>query len=63
MVIDGSEPNQAISFQSRVFNIADTPKLIDLMQKLNIVMIEEALSRSKVRKELAASYLRVSRYP
>jgi len=60
--IDGSKPHDAVSSQSRVLDITDSPKLADSMQNLSRAMIEEALTRSKGKKELAASYLGVSRY-
>ena len=60
--IEGSEPHTAVSSQSRVLNITDTSNLADSMQNLSRAMIEEALTRSKGKKELAASYLGVSRY-
>ncbi len=60
--IEGSGPCDAVSSQSRVTNIGDTSTLADSMQNLSRAMIEEALTRSRGRKELAASYLGVSRY-
>ncbi len=60
--IEGSGPCDAVLSQSRVTNIGDTSTLADSMQNLSRSMIEEALTRSKGRKELAASYLGVSRY-
>ena len=62
MDIDGSKPHDAVSSQSRVLDITESPKLADSMQNLSRAMIEEALTRSKGKKELAASYLGVSRY-
>ncbi len=60
--IEESEPHTAVSSQSRVLNITDTSNLAESMQNLSRSMIEEALKRSKGKKELAASYLGVSRY-
>jgi PAS domain S-box-containing protein len=60
--IDGSKPHDEVSSQSRVLDITSSPKLADSMQNLSRAMIEEALTRSKGKKELAASYLGVSRY-
>ncbi len=60
--IEGSGPCDAVSSQSRVTNIGDTSTLADSMQNLSRAMIEEALTRARGRKELAASYLGVSRY-
>ncbi|MGA8832864.1 MAG: sigma 54-interacting transcriptional regulator [Desulfomonilaceae bacterium] len=60
--IDGSGPCDAVSLSKRVSNITDTSTLAGSMDNLSRAMIEEALTRSKGRKELAASYLGVSRY-
>ncbi|MDA8408597.1 MAG: sigma 54-interacting transcriptional regulator [Deltaproteobacteria bacterium] len=60
--IDGSQTREPVLSSSRVSNIADTSTLADSMENLSRAMIEEALTRSKGRKELAASYLGVSRY-
>jgi PAS domain S-box-containing protein len=60
--IDRSGPCDAVSTPSGHSNIGDTSTLADSMQNLSRAMIEEALKRSKGKKELAASYLGVSRY-
>ena len=60
--IEGYKTREPASSFSRVLNIADTSTLADSMENLSRTMIEEALTRSKGRKELAASYLGVSRY-
>ncbi|MGO8881362.1 MAG: sigma 54-interacting transcriptional regulator, partial [Desulfomonilaceae bacterium] len=60
--IDGSGPCDAVSLSKRVSNITDTSTLAGSMDNLSRAMIEGALARSKGRKELAASYLGVSRY-
>ena len=62
MDIEGSEPCDAVSSTIQGPNISDTSTLADSMQNLSRAMIEEALTRSKGKKELAASYLGVSRY-
>ncbi len=60
--IEGTGPCDAVSSPPKVLNITDTSTLADSMQNLSRSMIEEALTRSKGKKELAASYLGVSRY-
>ncbi|MFA6224463.1 MAG: sigma 54-interacting transcriptional regulator [Desulfomonilaceae bacterium] len=60
--IAGSGFCDAVSSQSRVTNSADTSTLADSMRNLSRAMIEEALTRSNGKKELAASYLGVSRF-
>jgi PAS domain S-box-containing protein len=60
--IGGSGPCDAVSPLSRDSNVTDTSTLADSMQNLSRAMIEEALERSGGKKELAASYLGVSRY-
>ena len=62
MDIEGYGPCDAVSPLSRDSNIGDTSTLADSMQNLSRAMIEEALKRSNGKKELAASYLGVSRY-
>ena len=60
--IEGSNTRDPAPSSSRVLNIVDTSTLADSMENLSRAMIEEALTRSKGRKELAASYLGISRY-
>jgi PAS domain S-box-containing protein len=62
VVIEESGPCVAVSSPPRALNITDTSTLADSMRNLSRSMIEEALTRSKGKKELAASYLGVSRY-
>ncbi len=57
-----SEPHEAAVSPSIIANMTDTSTLTDSMQNLSRAMIEEALKRSKGKKELAASYLGISRF-
>ncbi len=60
--VDIEQCSDGVSTSTKTLNITETSTLVDSVETLSRSMIEDALTRSQGRKELAASFLGISRY-
>jgi sigma-54 dependent transcriptional regulator, acetoin dehydrogenase operon transcriptional activator AcoR len=60
--VDIEQCSDGVSTSTKTLNITETSTLADSVENLSRSMIQDALTRSQGRKELAASFLGVSRY-
>ena len=60
--VDIEQCSNRVSTSTKALKIAETSTLVDSMENLSRSMIEDALTRSQGKKELAASLLGISRY-
>ena len=60
--VDIEQCSNRVSMSTKALKITETSTLVDSVETLSRSMIEDALTRSQGRKELAASLLGISRY-